>query len=209
MYRAAPYVVDDPRLLHDVMRERRFATLVAVLDEELHFAYAPVIVSAEPSPLGSVRFHLARANPMSGMNGARVHLSFMAADAYVSPDWYQTKSFVPTWNYIATEAEGRAQQLNEAGLRQLLIDLSATAEEQLCPKPPWIIDRIPEERWTTLLNGIRGFSIVLEKLEGKFKLSQDKSPADRTGVIAALEARGDAQSLGIARAMRATHDHKQ
>jgi len=206
MYRPAAYAIDDPQLLHDVMRQRRFATLAAVLRDEFHFGYAPVIVDAEPSPLGTLRFHFARGNPMAAIDGKLVHFSFLAADAYVSPDWYETNGFVPTWNYIAIEARGRAHAADERGLRQLLVDLSAAAEETLLPKPPWQIDKVPEERLAAMFGGIRGFSVGVERLEGKFKLSQDKKPADVAGVVAALEARGDRQSLAVARAMRAARD---
>jgi transcriptional regulator len=87
-------------------------------------------------------------------------------------------------------------------LRELLVDLSAAAEETLRPKRPWTIDKISEERLAMLFNGIRGFAVTLERLEGKFKLSQDKKPDDVAGVITALEARGDASSLAVARAMK-------
>jgi transcriptional regulator len=203
MYRPAAYAVDDPSLLHGVMRERSFGTLAAMLHGELHFAYAPMVLDAEPSPFGSMRFHLARANPMAELDGVEVHFSFVAADAYVSPDWYKNKGFVPTWNYIAVEGTGRARPLDESELRTLLVDLSAAAETKLLPKQPWTIDKIAEERVARLLNGIRGFSVTLERLEGKFKLSQDKKPADVAAVIAALVGRGDVASLAVARAMTA------
>lgn len=203
MYRPAAYAVDDPTLLHNVMRQRTFATVAAVLQNEVHFAYAPLIVDTNPLPLGGVRFHLARANPMAEIDGKSVHLSFLATDAYVSPDWYVTGAFVPTWNYVAVEAKGRARRMDGDELRKLLVDLSAAAEETLLPKQPWRIDKLPEERLIALSNGIRGFSIVLDRLEGKFKLSQDKQVDDIAGVITALQARGDAQSLAVARAMRA------
>lgn len=206
MYRPAAYAVDDPRLLHEVMRKRRFATLAAALRGEVQFAYAPVIVDALPAPFGTLRVHLARGNPLAEIDGSPVHFSFLAADAYVSPDWYETRGLVPTWNYIAIEARGRARATDEAALRQLLIDLSATAEETLLPKPPWRVDKIPHGRWTNLVNGIRGFSVTLDRLEGKFKLSQDKEAADIESVIAALETRGDAPSLAVACAMRAAKE---
>ena len=202
MYRPAAYAIDDTALLHEVIRERSFATVAAIIQDQLHFAYAPVLVDGLPKPFGSLRFHLARTNPLSGLDGLPVHFSFVAADAYVSPDWYDTKGFVPTWNYVAVEATGRARMLDEGELRQLLIDLSAAAEEKLRPKPPWTIDRISEERLSTLFNGIRGFAVPLDRLEGKFKLSQDKKPADVAGVIAGLEAYGDPASLAVVSAMR-------
>jgi transcriptional regulator len=206
MYRPPAYAVDDPPLLHRVMRQRTFATVAAVLQNGVRFAYAPLIVDAKPFPLGSARFHLARANPMAEIDGQSVHLSFLAADAYVSPDWYVTGAFVPTWNYVAVEAEGRARKLDPDELRALLVDLSDAAEKPLLPKPPWTIDKVPEERLTALMNGIRGFSIALDRLEGKFKLSQDKKPDDIAGVITALEAHGEAQSLAVARAMASVRD---
>jgi transcriptional regulator len=201
MYRPVAYAVDDPSLLHSVMRQRSFATLAAVVEGELLFAYAPVVLDDASSPLGTVRFHLARANPMAELDGAQVHLSFIAGDAYVSPDWYQSQGLVPTWNYVAIEAAGRARRLDENALRALLADLSAVAEVKLRPKRPWTIDKLSEERIRMLLNAIRGFSVTLERLHGKFKLSQDKRSADIAAVIAALEARGDAGSLSTARAM--------
>jgi transcriptional regulator len=206
MYRPAAYAIDDTALLREVIRERNFATVAAIIHDQLHFAYAPVVVDGLPEPFGAMRFHLSRANPMTELDGAEVHLSFLAADAYVSPDWYETKGFVPTWNYVAVEATGRARMLDEDELRALLVDLSAAAEQKLRPKPPWTIDKISEERLSTLLNGIRGFAVPLERFQGKFKLSQDKKPADIAGVIAALEARGDAASHAIARAMRIARD---
>jgi transcriptional regulator len=202
MYRPQAYAVDDPVLLHEVIRARSFATLAAVRQDQLQFAYAPVLVDPEPAPLGALRFHLARANPMAEIDGAEVLISFLAVDSYVSPDWYESKDFVPTWNYIAVEAKGRARALDRGELRELLVDLSAAAEETLRPKRPWTIDKISEERLAMLFNGIRGFSVTLERLEGKFKLSQDKKPDDVAGVITALEARGDASSLAVARAMK-------
>jgi transcriptional regulator len=206
MYRPAAYAIDDPALLHNVMRQRGFATLAAALQDEVHFAYAPVVLDVAPPTFGTVRFHLACGNPMAEIDGEPVHLSFLAADTYVSPDWYEAKGFVPTWNYIAVEARGRARALGQPELRQLLIDLSAAAEKRLLPKPPWLIDKLPQERFEMLFKGIRGFSVALERLEGKFKLSQDKRPTDVAGVIAALEARGDAQSLAVAQAMKNAGD---
>lgn len=208
MYRPSAYAIDDPPLLHQVMRKRSFATLASMLNGTLHFAYAPLAVDAEPPPFGCLRFHLARMNPMAELDGAEVHISFVAADAYVSPDWYETKGLVPTWNYIAVEGKGRARALDDRELRTLLTDLSAAAEEKLRPKEPWTIDKIPEARLAALLAGIRGFSVPLDRLEGKFKLSQDKNPADIAGVIAGLEAQDDAASVRVARAIKALRQSK-
>jgi transcriptional regulator len=200
MYRPAAFVVDDLAALHAVIRARVFAT-IALVHDGIHFAYAPVVLD-DAGKFGALRFHLARGNPVCALaDGKPLSFSFIAADAYVSPDWYETAGLVPTWNYIAIEGSGIVRKLNRGELRKLLIDLSAQEEEKL-PKAPWTLDKVPEARIEVLLNGIEGFSVPLDALHGKFKLSQDKKPADIAGVIANLEARGDAASLAVAKAMR-------
>jgi transcriptional regulator len=203
MYRPPAFAVDDVSVLHDVIRKRVFATIAAVRDGVVVFAYAPLLLDVENGALGGIRFHLAIGNPLAKLeNGARVSVSLMAEDAYVSPDWYHKIVTVPTWNYIAVEGDGAVQRTSREELRKLVIDLSAQEEEKLLPKAPWLIDKVPPQRVEALLNGIVGFSLPFERLQGKFKLSQDKSAEDIAGVIAGLEARGDAASMAVARAMR-------
>ncbi len=202
MYRPETFAIDDVPVLHETMRRRGFATIAAIVEGRVQFAYAPVVVDAEPGPLGAVRFHLARSNPLADLQGAEMRLSFLGPDAYVSPDWYEGRSFVPTWNFVAVEASGHAQLLDDAGLRRLLADLSALHEDRLRPKTPWTMDKLGDARMAALIGAIRGFVVKLESLEGKFKLSQDKTAANIASVMAGLEGRGDAASLAVARAMR-------
>ena len=198
MYRPRAFAIDDAAVIREVLRRRVFVTLAAIHDGEVAFAYAPVVVDED-----GIRFHLASGNPLAALeDGARVSLSCIAGDAYVSPDWYETKGRVPTWNYIAVEGRGIVRRLNAGDLRQLLIDLSASEERKLLPKGPWTIDKVPEEKIGALMNAITGFSMHFETLEGKFKLSQNVTPQDVEGVIAGLEARGDVASLAIVQAMR-------
>jgi transcriptional regulator len=204
MYRPSAFAVDDLTTLHRVLRERVFATFAASHDGILRFAYAPVVVDAEDGPLGGVGFHLARNNPLADMpDGARLSLSAIACDAYVSPDWYRTLVTVPTWNYVAVEGEGVVRRLSKDALRHLLEALAADEERKLAPKPPWTTDKVPEPRVEAMLNAIAGFALSFERLQGKFKLSQDKTPEDRAGVIGGLDARGDPGSAAVMRAMKA------
>jgi transcriptional regulator len=205
MYRPSAFVVDDVAVLHDVIRSRVFVTIAAAIDGVVQLAYAPVILDPHNGPRGALRFHLAIGNPLAKLaEGARVAMSAITADAYVSPDWYRKTVAVPTWNYIAVEGEGALRRTSRAELRQLVIDLSAQEEAKLLPKEPWLMDKLPGGRVETLLNGIVGFSLPFERLQGKFKLSQDKSADDIAGVIAELETRGEAASIAVAKAMRAT-----
>jgi transcriptional regulator len=202
MYRPSAFAVDDVSVLHEVIRKRVFATLASVVGGEVAFAYAPVLLDSD-SGTGSIRFHLAIGNPLAALkDDARILASFMASDAYVSPDWYAQPGTVPTWNYVAVEGEGRVRRLSREELRELVIELSAQEEEKLLPKAPWLIEKVPPQRVEALLNGIVGFSLPFERLQGKFKLSQDKSAEDIAGVIAGLEACGDAASMAVAREMR-------
>jgi transcriptional regulator len=203
MYRPSAFAVDDVALLHAIVRERVFAAIAAIRDGSIAFAHAPVVVDPANGPRGGIRFHLALRNPLAALeDGDRVWISLQGPDAYVSPDWYKTIVTVPTWNYIAVEGEGAVRRLSRDELRALLVDLSAMEEAKLLPKKPWTMDKVPEARTEALMNIIVGFSLPFARLEGKFKLSQDKSPEDIDGVIAGLDARGDAASLAVARAMR-------
>ena len=210
MYSPPAFVVDDLALLHDIIRSKVFVTIAAIIDGAVKFAYAPVVLDAQSGPRGALRFHLAAANPLAKLgDGARVAVNVIAADAYVSPDWYKKTHTVPTWNYIAVEGEGAMRRTSRDALRQIVIDLSAQEEAKLLPKTPWLIGKLPEARVEGLINGITGFSLALDRLQGKFKLSQDKTPEDIAGVITALEARRDAASIAVAKTMRSAKPHPQ
>ncbi len=203
MYRPPQNAVDDPAQLHAVIAAHPFATIACSTAESVQFAYAPIVVDRAAGPLGTLRFHLARANPFAGIaDDTRLHFSFRGADAYISPDWYRSPAMVPTWNYIAVEASGLVKTLTQAGLRTLLDDLSTQEETRLAPKRPWTMDKVPEERQRSLMSAIVGFSVTLDSLKGKFKLGQEKSVADFDGAVAGLEGRGDSASLTIAREMK-------
>ncbi|MBU6298759.1 MAG: FMN-binding negative transcriptional regulator [Alphaproteobacteria bacterium] len=203
MYRPKPFVWDDVAAIQRFLRFRSFATVAAVMDGSVSLAYAPVVVD-DGEPFGSVRFHLAANNPLADIaDSTDVLIAFSGPDAYVSPDWYVSEGFVPTWNYVAVEGRGKTRRLSDDELRILLADLSAEQERKLQPKAPWTIDKVPEAKVEALVRAIRGFSVKLESLEGKLKLSQDKKAEDRQGVIAGLEARGDPFSRAVAIAIQA------
>ncbi|MBV9332091.1 MAG: FMN-binding negative transcriptional regulator, partial [Alphaproteobacteria bacterium] len=156
----------------------------------------------DAGPLGGVRFHLARNNPLASSTDAALFFSFRGPDAYISPDWYASKVMVPTWNYVAIEAHGIAKRMDKPALRDLLVDLSAQEEARLLPKPPWTISKVPEDLLDKLFGAIVGVSVRFESILGKFKLSKDKSEADYQGIAAGLAARGDASALSVASWMK-------
>lgn len=152
--------------------------------------------------------HLARANPQgadldAAADGNDEALAiFTGPHAYVSPSWYAAGPAVPTWNYAAVHAYGVARAiLDEDWLRDLVRRLSERHEARE-PAPQWRMEELPERYLDSMLNGIVGVEIKVGRLEGKFKLSQNRPAVDRPRIIAALERRDDPDSRGVARLMR-------
>jgi transcriptional regulator len=147
--------------------------------------------------------HIARANPQGAdLDGASDVLAIFAGPhAYVSPSWYQVGPAVPTWDYATVHAYGAARRIDDADwLRDLVGRLSQRHEAR--EAVPWRMEALPEPYVASMLNGIVGIEIAVSRLEGKFKLSQNRPAADRPRIIAALERREDADSRAVARLMR-------
>jgi transcriptional regulator len=147
--------------------------------------------------------HLARPNPqIAGLaRGSEALAIFPGPDAYISPTWYAAGPSVPTWNYVAVHAYGAVcVKEGDAWLRPFLRRL---AERHEAGNPrPWRLDDLPEDYLAQMLKGIVGFEIAVDRLEGKWKLSQNRPEEDRPRIIAALEERNDPGGMAIARLMR-------
>jgi transcriptional regulator len=203
MYVPDHFAISDVATVHAFLRDNVFATIAGTLGGSIVFAYAPTVFDSRLGSLGGLRFHVARANPLSEIRDSdTLKISVMGAHAYVSPDWYETEGLVPTWNYRAIEGTGPARRLGDLELRRLLAELTAQEESALAPKAPWKMGRVPLERLDALLKAIVGFELTFETLEGKAKLSQNRAEADVLGVIRGLESRGDAASMAVAAVMR-------
>jgi len=150
-----------------------------------------------------VQGHIARANPQGAdLDGAGEALAvFAGPHAYISPGWYQVGPAVPTWNYASVHAYGPARRIADPEwLRDFVGRLSQRHEAR--EPTPWRMAELPEPYVASMLTGIVGLEIAVSRLEGKFKLSQNRPPADRPRIIAALERREDADSRGVAQLMR-------
>jgi len=149
--------------------------------------HVPVVVDGPDRLL----FHVSRANRgAAALDGAQVLLSCLGPDAYISPDWYGTPDQVPTWNYLAVEAEGRLRRLSDAELTAQLDALAAAHEARLAPKPPWTRTKLSPARFEGLLKAIVGYELTIEALRGTRKLGQNKKEAEQAGAVAGLAARG-------------------
>jgi len=194
---------DDVRVLPAVMRDAPRAALVTCGSDGLHANHVPMMIDPERGPYGTLVFHLARANPQWRDDTSTIGALaiFTGPDAYVSPGMYATKAetgkVVPTWNYVAVHAYGRPRLIEEpAALRSLLAAMVQEYEASF--ERPWDIERLPEEYVQKQMRAIVGLELPISRLEGKRKLSQNRTPADQAGVAAALRVQGDPLALAVA-----------
>jgi len=187
MHPAPSFKVTDRDRLLAHLRRYPFATLAAAPDGRVLMAQAPLMVRELDSGL-VIDFHLSANNSLASAiaKGFSACLVSAGPDAYVSPDWYVAADQVPTWNYVSVEAEGQVSPLDEAATIALLDDLSAQAEARLAPKAHWTRHKMSPGRFEAMLRGIVGARLTVQRLEGTFKLSQNKSAPDLAGVVAAL-----------------------
>ena len=152
--------------------------------------------------------HVARANPQADdladdfASAGEALAIFQGPHAYISPSWYGTGPAVPTWNYATVHAYGAARAIRDRGWLHDLVDRLSERHEAKEPAPPWRMRDLPEAYLASMLEGIVGIEIAVTRLEGKFKLSQNRPAADRPRIIAALERREDTDSRGVAQLMR-------
>jgi transcriptional regulator len=140
----------------------------------------------------TVLVHLARSNAIarSALPTPAV-LAVTGADGYISPDWYGSEDQVPTWNYVAVHLRGRLEPLPDTALEPMVNALSDEFEGRLLPKPVWKSSKMSPGAMERMLRMILPFRLVVEKVDSTWKLGQNKTPAQRQGVVAALQALPD------------------
>lgn len=188
MHPARPFRVEDRQTLLTFVRAHPFVTIAAAVSGRPFTAQAPVVVRELDFGEVALDFHLSRGNALAPyvVQGFRAVVLATGPDAYVSPDWYGSADQVPTWNYVSVEAEGLVAPLSNAEFVALLDDLSAQEEARLSPKPAWTRGKMSPGRFEAMMRGVIGCRLSVERLEGTFKLGQNKSDVERAGVVAAL-----------------------
>lgn len=195
MYIPPAFAANDVGELHALIREAGLATLVTLTDQGLIASHVPLLLDPEPAPFGTLVGHLARPNPQVKESRADVQALaiFQGVDAYVTPNWYATKrqtgKVVPTWNYVAIHAYG-ALRFFEDPDRLLEVVTRLTQHHEAARPAPWAVADAPAEFIAGMLRGITGFTLPIARLEGKRKMSQNRPPADRDGVITGLQEEG-------------------
>ena len=204
MYRPDHFRVDDLEAMHALMRARPLATLVSSSAAGLCATHMPTVLKDEGTH-GTIEFHLARANPhwKELAECSEALMIFQGPDAYITPNWYPSKAehqkVVPTWNYAAVHAYGRPEIMRDPEtLRRHVGELTDQQEKR--EAVPWAVTDAPERYVEVMLRGIVGFRFVITRIEGKWKMSQNREMQDRAGVVQGLKARGapdDFESAGI------------
>ena len=206
MYVPKHFEVTDTAWCHALMRAQSFALMITADDTGAPFAtHLPILVDERRGPLGTLRGHVARANPhwRHLAAGRPTLVVFSGAHAYVSPSWYATHPAVPTWNYIAVHASGTGALVEDAEqVRALLADLVHVYES---PGPEaWSFEALPADYVAGMQRGIVAFEIPIARLEGKAKLSQNRDAVDRGRTREALAASDDPVARAVAALMAGT-----
>lgn len=191
MYIPKHFAETDRRAMHDLIAAHPFATWVTHTGGQLVVNHIPLLLHAGRGELGTLVGHVARANPIwrhLQPDSPSVAI-FQGAHSYITPSWYPSKhatgKAVPTWNYLVVHAHGVMRTVDDREwLRAHVVELTHRHEHQ---RPaPWTVDDAPADYIETLLGAIVGVEMTIESLEGKRKLSQNRSEPDLAGIVTGL-----------------------
>lgn len=204
MYIPAHFAARDAAPLQALIAGHAFGLLISGGAADMVASHVPFLYEPGHGPHGRLVCHLAAANGQAAaLDGQAVLCIFQGVHGYVSPNWYAKKPAVPTWNYAAVHAYGRASVTRDpARLRDIVERLTAVYEGP----DGWKLSDEPDSFAEALLRGIVGIEIPVERLEGKFKLSQNRPAADVAGVITNLRRLGGDANVALAEAMQQAAD---
>jgi len=203
MYVPDTFVVDDEAALHDFMRHYGFAVLMTAPEGRAVASHLPILLDIGNA--GAIlQGHMARANPQ-WHDFDRIDealMIFQGPHAYVSPSWYKTSPLVPTWNYAVVHAYGKPVVMEDpSAVRH---HLARQVENQEADRDePWKLDDVPDDFIANMQKGIVAFEMPITRLEGKFKLSQNRNAVDREGACQGLSASDDPDARAVAALMAA------
>ena len=202
MYIPTQFREDDIPTVHAAIRAAGLATLVTNGPDGLIATPLPLLIDPDPAPYGTLHGHVARATPQWQRSDPAADglAMFMGPDAYVTPSWYQTKretgKVVPTWNYVAVHAYGPVEFYTDPD-RLLALVTRLTRRHEDKRAQPWAVSDAPDDFIRSQLKGIVGCVLRINRLEGKWKMSQNRVAADRAGVTLGLRADGNTEVAAL------------
>lgn len=202
-----PKHYEETRLpvLQQLMRDYPLATIITHGANGLDANHIPVFLDASQGELGTLRAHLARANPLwqEAQAGGAALVVFQGPNSYVSPQWNPAKKVhgkaVPTWNYAVVHCHGRLRAVDEVAFVRANVDELSARHEAALP-PPWTLDEAPADYTEKMLAAIVGLELVIERISGKWKVSQNHPLATQQAVVdglLALQGTGGAAVAGL------------
>jgi transcriptional regulator len=200
MYQPPHFREERLEVQHELIRAHPLGLLITSGPGGLQANFIPVLIYSDASERGTLRIHLARGNPQWRELAVveQCLVVFQGPQEYVSPSWYPTKretgKVVPTWNYVTVHAWGHPQVIEDAAwLRRQLDDLTLL-KEGVRPAP-WKVDDAPAPFIAAQMKGIIGVEIPIDRIEGKWKASQNRPEPDRAGVVAGLRGGGESAKI--------------
>ena len=203
MYVPPSFSETRPEVMLDFVEAHPLGALVTASADGLFATHMPFVLDRAAGPHGTLRGHVARANPHVARESLTAEglVIFSGPEAYVSPAHYASKArhgkVVPTWNYVAVHAYGVVRFVDDAEF--VLRNVEALTARHEAPRPvPWSVGDAPPEYVRGLLKGVVGVEVEIARLEGKWKMSQNRPAEDIDGVVAGLGASDDARDRAVA-----------
>ena len=196
----------DPATVHALVAAQPLATLVLSHEGALHANHVPLYLDPARGPHGTLVGHVARANAVWALLPQQAVAVFHGPQAYVSPSWYPSKAIdgkqVPTWNYATVHAHGTLSAVDDDPVRLRAILHTLTAAHEAHRAAPWDIDDAPVDYIDKMLRAIVGIELAVERWEGVWKVSQNRTDTDRVGVVQGLMDQGTPAAADMADLVR-------
>jgi transcriptional regulator len=203
MYMPKHFEEHDIGVLHALIRSHPLGTWVTQAGGELLANHIPFLVDPSRGERGTLVGHVARANPVwqSFSKDVASLIVFQGPEGYISPSFYESKKehgkVVPTWNYVVVHAHGVPRVIDDAGWLRKHVSAMTDLQESRHPPGDWKVTDAPADFIDSMVKMIVGIEIPMLKLEGKWKMSQNRAMPDRLGTVAGLRARGDAAVAAV------------
>jgi transcriptional regulator len=214
MYVPKHFEETSVEVLHELIRAHPLGALVTSSSNGLNANHIPFIVHPEPEPYGTLRGHIARANPLwrDFSLGVESLVIFQGPEAFISPSWYRTKTetgkVVPTWNYAVVHAHGALRIVDDRAWLSGLVEQLTNRNEAERPNP-WKVTDAPAAFIAQMLGAIIGLEIPIARLVGKWKVSQNRPARDREGVVEGLMREDRDSALAMAKLVQQAQDGEQ
>jgi transcriptional regulator len=211
MYLPTQFKEESVPAMHAAIAQARIGTLVTMSEDGMEASHVPMLVDESPAPYGTLIGHISKGNPQWRRTKTDVPAlaMFLGPNAYITPNWYATKrqtgKVVPTWNYVAVHAYGTVRFFDDAD-ELLVLVTRLTRMHEGGRTDPWAVTDAPADFIQAQLKGIVGFALPIARLEGKWKMSQNRPAEDRAGVVEGLRREGGSEQAIVADLVTAAND---